>query len=75
MRGVGSAGTKRRRCVVWAFLRNRCYELWFFRLVIQLRFVLQVFWKWYVLSHAARGLLSSPTWVGCCFYSCLLENE
>ena len=24
--------------------------------MIQSRFVLQVFWKWYVLSHAARGL-------------------
>ena len=39
-----------------------------FLLVIQSRFILQVFWKWYVLSHAARGLFSFPTCVGCCFY-------
>lgn len=43
--------------------------------VIQLRFVLQLFWKWYVLSPAARGPLSFPTWVGCCLDASLLENE
>ena len=44
--------------------------------MIQLCFVLQVFWKWYVLSYAARGgLFSFPTCVGCCFYSWAIENE
>lgn len=48
----------------------------FFSLVIQLHFVLQGFWKWCVLSHAARGgLFSFPTCVGCCFYSWAIENE
>lgn len=44
--------------------------------MIQLHFVLQVFGKWYVLGHAARGgLFSFPTCVGCCFSSGTIENE
>lgn len=53
-----------------------CFVSFCFCLVIRLHLVLRVFWKWCVLSHAARGgMFSFSTCVGCCFYSWTIENE
>ena len=78
MQWAGSrAEAKRRRMCICKkqICVMRFFSLFVF-LVIQLHFVLQVFGKWYVLGHAARGgLFSFPTCVGCCFSSGTIENE
>lgn len=69
---VGWAAESAKRRKMCIFKKQICVMSFFFIvfLMIQLHFILQVFWKWYVLSHAARGgLFSFPTCVGCCFYS------